>query len=152
MTFPDHQTTYLTELLRLPDDQERLRAKVSFVPGSFLGLQCYPSCWPRSPCFPRCHTEAFWLQSRLQPLGPRWCLVWTDEHQTAHVKLCIGFDSNTQYFFENVRKVLHKETVDKSKSWRKDKVYFENLLNILKSIWENNQFWFCIFKLAGTNI
>lgn len=47
------------------------------VPVSFLVLQCCPSCWLHSLCFPRCHTVASGLQSLLPPLGPHWCLVLT---------------------------------------------------------------------------
>lgn len=29
------------------------------LPGFCLVLQCCPSCWPHSLCFPRCHTEVY---------------------------------------------------------------------------------------------
>lgn len=60
----------------------------SAVPVSFLGLQCCPSCWLRSLCFPRCHTEVVWLQSLLPPLVLHWYLEWS-HHKSAKTQLFV---------------------------------------------------------------
>lgn len=42
---------------------------IQFLPVFFPALQCFPSDWPHSQCYPRYHTVVSWLQSPQQSLG-----------------------------------------------------------------------------------
>lgn len=59
------------------------------VPVFFLVLQCCPFCWLHSLCFPRYHTEAFWLQSLLPQLVLHWYLNKTREPTMSELEWCI---------------------------------------------------------------